>query len=295
MRALAKFGKVLGAFLLFLALAVCVFLIFVQPWDRQWGAKGAEVDRSMPGDDLVDRPNHVTTRAITIKAPPEDVWPWLIQMGYHRGGLYSYDTLDRLAGILDAPSADRIKPELQSLAPGDVIPMGYGPGWPVASVEKEHSLVLDIKAKGSHVSWSFDLRPLDPGSTRLVLRVRSQIKTSALTAPLVSVLDVAEFPMVERMLTGIRNRAEGTPRDPNAEKLELGAWALTILIGLAAAIIAFFRLRWLIFFWISCAAFVAVIAMAFLQPGALICAVAAIAFLIWFLASLGGRKQAKIF
>ncbi len=295
MRALKKFGKVMGAFLLFLALALCVFLIFIQPWDRQWGARGADSERAMPGDDLVVKPNHVTTRAITIKAPAEEVWPWLVQMGNRRGGLYSYDTLDRMAKILDGPSADTILPEYQSLNPGDVIPMGSGPGWPVYSVEKERSLVLDIKAKGSHVSWSFDLRPLTETSTRLILRVRSQIKTRALTAPLISVLDIVEFPMVKRMLTGIHDRAERNPRDPNAEKIELAAWALTILVGLASAIIAFFVLRWMRYFVIACAAFVAVIAMAFLQPGALVCAAAAVIFLIWFLASSSGRKQAKIF
>jgi hypothetical protein len=295
MRALKKFGKVGGAFLVFLALALCVFLIFVQPWDRQWGARSAETARFLPGDDLVSRPNYVTTRGITIQADPADVWPWLVQMGYRRGGLYSYDTLDRLAGILDARSADSIKPEFQSLNAGDVIPLGSGPNWPVASMEKERSLVLDIKDKGSRVSWSFDLRPLNASSCRLVLRVRSRLKTGSLTAPLLNVLDIVEFPMVERMLTGIRDRAEGHPRDPNSELVELGSWGLTILVGLAAAITAFFRRRWLVFFWISCAAFVAVIAMAFVQPGVLVCAIVAVALMIWLLAAFGGRRKTGIF
>jgi hypothetical protein len=70
--------------------------------------------------------------AVTVDARPEHIWPWLVQIGYQRGGLYSYDWLDRLFGFLDRPSAIRILPEFQNLAVGDRIPMGQGPSWPVA-------------------------------------------------------------------------------------------------------------------------------------------------------------------
>src|SRR5687768_2921610 len=84
---------------------------------------------------LVSGPTYSGTMALIVNARPEHIWPWLVQMGYQRGGLYSYDWLDRLFGFLDRPSATRILPEFQHLAVGDEIPLGRGPAWPVAVIE----------------------------------------------------------------------------------------------------------------------------------------------------------------
>src|SRR6188474_3507164 len=84
----------------------------------RWGATKAEVEQPMSGDVEVPNPTYETTLAVTIDAAPAAVWPWLLQLGYGRGGLYSYDWLDRLFGFLDAPSANRILPEFQTLNAG---------------------------------------------------------------------------------------------------------------------------------------------------------------------------------
>jgi hypothetical protein len=76
-----------------------------------------------PGDDIIKNPMHVATRAVTIKTRSAEIWPWLVQMGYKRGGMYSYDWIDRLLGVLDGPRAERIIPEFQHLEVGDVVPM----------------------------------------------------------------------------------------------------------------------------------------------------------------------------
>ena len=130
------------------AAALIVYLLCVRPWHLRWGATDAEVERAMPGDDEIKNPTHVTTRAVTIRARPDEIWSWLVQMGYQRGGMYSYDWIDRLLGILDRPSADRILPEFQHLEVGDVIPMGSGPSWPVAAIEPNQSIVLVIREPG---------------------------------------------------------------------------------------------------------------------------------------------------
>lgn len=78
----------------------------------------------MPGDALMPNPTRTNTGAVTVNAPPGDIWPWLVQIGTRRGGLYSYDWLDRLFGFLDRPSATRILPEFQRLAVGDKISLG---------------------------------------------------------------------------------------------------------------------------------------------------------------------------
>src|SRR6185312_12202806 len=90
-----------------------------RPWQLTWGAKPEEVARSLPGDDLVSSPTFNATRAISIDAPPEQVWPWLVQVGVGRAGWYSYDLLDNLG----RRSAWRILPQWQQLAPGDIVPI----------------------------------------------------------------------------------------------------------------------------------------------------------------------------
>jgi hypothetical protein len=162
----------------------------------------------MPGDDIVDGPWDVTTRAIAIAAAPEHVWPWLAQMGYQRGGMYSYDWIDRILGVLDSPSTDRVLPEFQDLKPGDEIPMGNSPGWPVAAVEPNRSLVLDIRHPGIHISWCFLLEPMGEEHTRLLLRMRIRLRPLVHVVSAFPVSDFGQFLMTRRMLLGIRQRAE---------------------------------------------------------------------------------------
>jgi hypothetical protein len=135
--------RVLGLYAVGFIVFVIIYLFVIRPWHRSWGASAEDVRRPMPADGPITDPNYDTTRAVTIGAPPEAVWPWLVQMGYRRGGLYSYDWLDRLQKILDRPSATTILPEFQELKPGDEIPIGGAPGWPVVSVEPNKSLVFD--------------------------------------------------------------------------------------------------------------------------------------------------------
>jgi hypothetical protein len=184
------------------AAAVAGYHFLVRPQLLRWGATQDEVDRDMAGDDLVPAPNYVSTRAITIRATPEQVFPWLPQIGYGRGGLYSYDWLDQLLGYLDAPSADRILPELQEVKPGDVIPIGRVGGWLVRIVDPPRSFVVEpVPGK---VSWAFTLYSYGDGTTRLVTRVRARLAFSLINL----LLDPAEFVMIRRMLVGIKERAE---------------------------------------------------------------------------------------
>ena len=115
----------LFTFLVILTLTV-LYWFPVRRWFRRWGTTNEDLTRVMAGDAVMTNPTHSATHAVTVDAPPEDVWPWLVQMGYRRGGLYSYDWLDRLFGYLDRPSANRVLPEFQHLAVGDVIPLGRG-------------------------------------------------------------------------------------------------------------------------------------------------------------------------
>src|SRR5688572_25562539 len=149
---------------LFVLLTFLVLYWFpIRRWMNQWGTTSSDVARVMAGDSLLADQTYSGTTAVIVNARPEHIWPWLVQVGYQRGGLYSYDWLDRLFGYLDRPSATRILPEFQHLAAGDHIPLGRGPSWPVAVVEANRALVLDMRnmAGGVDWVWQFGHYPID--------------------------------------------------------------------------------------------------------------------------------------
>src|SRR5215204_1192111 len=117
----------------------------LRPWHERWGATDAEVGGPLPGDGFTAEPAARVTRAITIDAPPQDVWPWVVQIGADRGGFYSYDALENLFG-LDIHSADEIVPEWQHRAVGDLVHAdrrGSG-GWYVMQVDPGEALVMKV-------------------------------------------------------------------------------------------------------------------------------------------------------
>jgi hypothetical protein len=180
----------------------------IRRWMSRWGAARSDWSRVMVGDGLLADPTYAGTMAVTVDAAPEDIWPWLVQIGYQRGGLYSYDWLDRLFGYLDRPSATRILPEFQDLAVGDEIPLGRGPSWPVALVEPGRALVLDMRNMGGFDwVWQFGLYTVDEKRTRLLSRSRVRTNT-ALARLLTYAIEPAGFLMTRRMLLGVKERAE---------------------------------------------------------------------------------------
>jgi hypothetical protein len=194
--------------ILFVLTLAALYWFPIRRWMSRWGATPSEVSQVMAGDSLVVAPTYSGTMAVTINAPPDDIWPWLAQIGYRRGGLYSYDWLDRLFGYLDRPSATGILPEFQDLAVGDAIPLGRGPDWPVAVVEPGRALVLDMRnMNGFDWVWQFGLYTVDEKRTRLVSR--SCVRTQAVWARVFTyAIEPAGFLMTRRMLLGIKERAE---------------------------------------------------------------------------------------
>jgi hypothetical protein len=203
---------------------VIVYRRRIRPWHVRWGANDDEVAQPMPGDDMVPDANLQTTRALTIAAPPDRVWPWLVQIGQGRGGFYSYDLLENLAG-LSIHSASHILPEHQQLSVGDTIAVEPdGSGFRVVELNPERLLLLFIDGSGEGAvcehfrrvdgasSWAFALTPLDGGRTRLVVRWRARYPTigsQELRATVIGpALEPVEFVMERKMLQGIRERAE---------------------------------------------------------------------------------------
>ena len=162
----------------------------------------------MLGDTQVTLPSYEATFGVTIDPVPAAIWPWLMQMGYRRGGLYSYDWLDRLFGYLDQPSADRILPQWQLLEVGDVIPIGRGGGFPVKAVEPFRSLVLGGYGRDVEWSWELALTPIGVTRTRLVSRNRVWVRRTLRSRATMFLMVPAAFLMTRKMLLGIKRRAE---------------------------------------------------------------------------------------
>jgi hypothetical protein len=198
--------------MVFTLVVILTFLVLywfpVRRWMNRWGATPSDLTRVMAGDSLLPDQTYSGTTAVIVNARPADIWPWLVQIGYQRGGLYSYDWLDRLFGYLDRPSATCILPEFQNLAVGDRIPLGRGPGWPVAVIEPNRALVLDMRNMGGFDwVWQFGLYAIDEKRTQLVSRSRVRAKT-AWARLATHAIEPAGFVMTRRMLLGLKQRAE---------------------------------------------------------------------------------------
>ena len=194
--------------LLILLDIVLLYWIPVRRWYRHWGATVAELRRELCGDREVPWTDYDTTLAVTVDAPAAFVWPWLLQLGYRRGGLYSYDWLDRLFGYLDGPSADRILPEFQHLKVNDIIPIGRAGGFPVTAIEPGRTLVMSGAANGMHWMWELALCPIDGTSTRLISRNRAEVPKTIAAKLFMIVLEPAAFIMTRKMLLNLKRRAE---------------------------------------------------------------------------------------
>jgi hypothetical protein len=205
------------------AVACGVYLRCIRPWQLRWGATDDEVARAMPGDDVVHEPTFDATRAVTIQARPEEIWPWLVQMGMTRAGWYSYNWLDNLG----RPSAERIVPELQHVAPGDVIPMSPDgkQGMRVKAL-KPNQWMLWWDTKGA-ATWYWGLYPLDARHTRLITRVRMHYHWTSPALLFDLLVEFTDIVMMRKCLVGIRRRAERATRPTTTIDVTCGASALT--------------------------------------------------------------------
>ena len=195
-------GVVVGAVVLMGA----VFFALYRPWQLKWGATPEEVCKVMPGDEVVAAPTFNATRAVTVDASPEAIWPWLVQIGFGRAGWYTYDLLDNLG----RHSAERIIPDLQRVEVGDLIPLGPGSdsGMRVKAFEPNRWM-LWWDRKLELTTWAWTLNAMPDGRTRLLTRVRTRSSwRHPVTAVWLTLIEVADFPMMRKCLLGIKGRAE---------------------------------------------------------------------------------------
>jgi hypothetical protein len=172
---------------------------------RTWGATADEVAAAMPGDAALPRAQYRTTRAITVAAPPAEVWPWLVQVGWRRGGWYANDLLDNFAH----PSARTVHPEFQDLHLGQSL--AFVPRSSERTAFRVEGFVVAewLLWRTPNRSWAWRLTPQSGGRTRLVTRLHTRYEWSRpLVVVTVLLMEVGDYPMMRRMLRGIRDRAE---------------------------------------------------------------------------------------
>ncbi len=180
----------------------------------RWGTSDGELEMPLPGDDYLPAPDLQATRAITINAPSSHVWPWLAQLGQNRGGFYTYDWLENLAGC-DIHTSNFIVPELRIRAVGDEVKLAPSAAQKVVAFEEGHHFVLRgaVATDGTNApapydfTWAFVLIGSAPGTTRLIVRERYAY-LAGWAGVLAEPVEMVSFLMSQRMLRGIRERAE---------------------------------------------------------------------------------------
>lgn len=197
---------------------------------RSYGSTRFERRRSLPGDDICHDPQFQTDHATTIDVPPDQVWPWLVQMGWGRAQWYTARWVDRLLFPANGPSADRIVPELQDLKVGDRVldgPPEANCAFVVERLQPSQYLVLHslehlppgwAERFGAWIdfTWTFVLRDLGDGRTRFQFRSRSRLGPRPVRIFYLAVLAPADFVMARQMLRGVKRRAEGAvPLSPS--------------------------------------------------------------------------------
>ena len=206
---------------------------FIRPWHLRWGATDEETAGRLPGDDVKPDASLPVTHAVTIDAPPDAVWKWLVQIGQDRGGFFSYDWLENALG-LGIHNVNALMPEYQHLKVGDFVRSAHRgwlggrfdetAGWYVITLETDRTLVLRDEIE--HGSWSFILRRLPGDMTRLIIRARSDQPDSFGEKMLYyGFWEPAHFIMERKMLLTLKEKAEATahPRHEISEDLEVPA------------------------------------------------------------------------
>lgn len=184
---------------------IIIYLLFIRPWQHRWGATDGEVARPMPGDELVRHPTLNATRGVTINAQPEDVWPWIVQIGFGRAGWYSYDWIDNLG----KPSAKRIVPEWQELKIGDKIHLSKWTYEIVKQIDPYRSMLWTGSDNAATAgTWAWGLYPVSDAQTRLMTRLRGRYNWKSPWIVLLLLVDTLDIAMMRRCMLGIKERAE---------------------------------------------------------------------------------------
>ena len=234
------------ALLTVLLFTTSVYLVFSRPYQLHWGATDAEIERSMAGDELNVSPSFLATRAITIEGGPEEIWPWLVQMGYGRGGYYGYDLLENAGSPEGLRSTNEILPRFQAFVVGDEVPISAVVSMTFHEIEPNRHLIWLGSEVTNPGAFTWALYPLDEDRTRLVSRIRwSYHPATTGIFPLELFTEVADHIAVRKILQGVKQRVEQSIEPMWIQYVELFTFICTLFTFLTAlALLCWRRLTW---------------------------------------------------
>ena len=237
--------KRLGALLVVIGLLSSSCLFWIRPAQLHWGATPEEVARAMPEDSVVPNPVFDATRSITIRGTPEQVWPWLVQMGFRRAGFYGYDLIENVGSGTGIRSARSILPQFQHPHTGDLLPLSVAAALKFGIVEPNSVVVWlaqDVPCDGVFV-WQ--LVPIDAQHTRLISRIRWNYAPGIWFKALGLFTEFADHVAVRKILEGVRDRVERRELEPLAlEAVEISSWLLAFFELCVASCVIVFGRRW---------------------------------------------------
>jgi hypothetical protein len=192
------------AVLITVAAMLLIYMLVLRPMHLKWGAKDDEVKMVLPGDEINTKPNFNATRAISIMAPPDEVWRWIIQIGSGRAGWYSIDWIDNG----NVPSSTEIIPEFQEIFQNQFIPFtpdNKNGMWVLEYVDNDYILWID-KAKSS--TWLWKILPEEGNGSRLITRLRTKYFFNSIWLIYFFIYDIGDIIMMKKCMKGIKSRAE---------------------------------------------------------------------------------------
>jgi hypothetical protein len=233
--------RVAAMLVLFGVLGAC-YVFAIRPAQLHWGATVEEASRPMPEDGIVSHPAFDATRAITIRGTPEEIWPWLVQMGFKRAGFYGFDLIENLANGSGIRSAGEILPAYQHPQTGDLLPISVAATLLYGSIKPNSYIVWRSQDVPSDGVFIWELVPIDSGHTRLISRIRWSYAPGALMKVLGLFTEFADHVAVRKIPQGVRDRVEGRkPESLSLQALEIAA-CLLALLELCATLV--FVARW---------------------------------------------------
>jgi len=238
------FGRVLAVCAI-VALGLLAYGVVARPWIMRLGATDDEVQRILPGDGLVAAPDFDATRAVTIHARPEEIYPWLVQWGYGKAGFYGYDLIENMGSPGGIASATRILPELQTLRVGDIVKMTETAYLTVRALEPNRYIVLTGDRDGKPISaMVWQLEPIDANSTRLINRYRFVQMWNDPLLPLTMFTEFGDAVALRKIMLGIQDRVEGRAEPLAYQATEMVLWLLSIIGFFSAVVLMFLRREW---------------------------------------------------
>ncbi len=264
--------RIVIGLIVLVAVVVAGFAV-AMPAITRWGATDEEVAMTLPGDQLLAKPLVDWTTAATINAHPDQVWSWIAQIGDTRGGFYSYTFVENQIGSLMGSgdykvvyhNADRIVPEWQDPQPGEQLIQGV---LKVAEARPNEYLLADsVTPESMGWTWVWSLQPINGGTqTRLISRSRVQPPPGPENPVMFFVFNVGGFVMMQNMMQGIQQRAEGVGEAPYIETAEIILWFAAFLAGLVAAILFVVKCDWRVAALVTVASAIAVLVLTIVQP-----------------------------